>query len=680
MNNISPYDNIPVSGGNPESDNSAGQDQLQYVDVPVENIAPENAGTSPEVTIPDPADHYDTADAAGASSRRDELRAAGAVHQESASPVSSSIQTADTEPESAPAPAPAVTGDLRENTSPASVASGTGPQHGSIPVPPEIPAVSAAARPAAASPADTTVFIPAASLSNDSTTTLKNLDGIREYTLPFEETLLVPDTMPDIGEIMFSEGAFHPDQSSRTAAGNTGTVSGEIVLHTAYSPAETTSSPVDVIRSAVSFRSEIPDIQHDAATGTSAESVCTFDIGPVTAELMNERKFTVKGYVKVRVTVVTAKELPLHNANSDPDLILKNEQFSASELIFEATETTEISQEINLHEDQPEPVKILKESFSIVENHRQITSGKLVINGTILSEILYLGLEDHENTLCCLRNKTDFTQFIMADNDLDSDLIEISFAGDDLKASVETRSQIMITGTVTSSVHGYRTRSIPVISDAYHKKNDIRFDMCSRPLSCIAGTVSGELSSREVVNIDEEKGRPEKLLCATGTITELCGTAGQGRIVLEGSIPVKILALDSDGNPFVIESTVPLRGTLDMPALENSPDTTEIAISASIKDLWFDSINSRQLEINISVSIEIWAIRHCVFHTIENLCISESASSVRTPSIALYVTGPDDTLWDIAKRYRTDTESIAAVNDLDAGQPLSAGTRLLVVR
>ena len=117
-----------------------------------------------------------------------------------------------------------------------------------------------------------------------------------------------------------------------------------------------------------------------------------------------------------------------------------------------------------------------------------------------------------------------------------------------------------------------------------------------------------------------------------------------------------------------------------MPAPENSPDTTEIAISASIKDLWFDSINSRQLEINISVSIEIWAIRHCVFHTIENLCISESASSVRTPSIALYVTGPDDTLWDIAKRYRTDTESIAAVNDLDAGQPLSAGTRLLVVR
>ena len=658
MNNISPYDNIPVSGGNPDPASSAGQDHLHYVDVPVENIASENTDASPEVAMPELPDHYDTAATSG-------------TEQES---TPSPPQDKISHPQETVIPASS-TGPQPE-ASPETPAAGTVIQHS------ETPPVSTTVRPAAASPSDTTVFVPAASLSNDSATTLKTLDAIREYTLPFEETLLVPDTMPDIGEILFSEGAFHPDHSSRTAAGNTGTVSGEIILHTAYSPAETASSPVGVIRSAVSFKSDISDIRHDTAD-TSAASSCTFDIGPVTAELLNERKFTVKGYVKVRVTVITAKELSLHKENSDPDLILKNEQFSASELIFEAAETTEITQEINLHEDQPEPVKILKESFSIVENHRQITSGKLVINGTILSEILCLGLEDNENTLCCLRNKTDFTQFIAADNDLDSDLIDISFAGDDLKASVETKSQIMITGSVTSLVNGYRTRPIPVISDAYHKKNDIRFDICSRPLSCIAGTVSGELSSREVVNIDEEKCRPEKLLCAAGTITELSGTAGRGRIVIEGSIPVKILALDSDDKPFMIESTVPLRGTLDMPALENQPDTsdtTEIAISANIKDLWFDSINSRQLEINISVSIEIWAVAHGIFSTIENLCISESASSARTPSIALYVTGAGDTLWDIAKRYRTDTDSIAQINGLTDGRQPEPGTRLLVVR
>lgn len=664
MNNISPYDNIPVSGGTPDTESPHGQDELQYVDVPVEDIANENteASPAPEIAVPEIAapeipGHHDTDTGPGIIPDP----------QTEPSPVLSTTSQHE--------PSPAAAAVFRHDES--SAADRFEPQEKARPA---AALTSETARPPAASPSETAVFVPAASLTNDPTITLRNLEAIQEYTLPFEDTLLVPDTMPDIGELLFSEGRFRPDHSSVTAAGSTGAVSGEIILHTAYSPAETTSSPVDVIRSAVSFRSDIPDIPHDSATAAPSGSVCTFDIGPVTAELLNERKFAVRGYVKVHVTVITEKELPLHSESSDPDLMLKNGQFSASELIFEATETTEISQEINLHDDQPEPVKILKESFSIVENHRQITSGKLVINGTILSDILYIGLEDHENTLCCLRNRTDFTQFIVADSELDSEMIEISFTGDDLKASVETRSQIMITGSVTSSVHGYRTRSIPVISDAYHRKNDIRFDMCSRPLSCIAGTVSGELSSREVVNIDEENGRPEKLLCASGTITELSGTSSQGRVILDGSIPVKILALDIDDRPFVIESTIPLRGTLDMPVLESSPDTAEIAIRARIKDLWFDSINSRQLEINISVSIEIWAIRHCVFSTIENLCISESASPARIPSTALYVTGSGDTLWDIAKRYRTDISSIAAVNDIDAGQPLSPGTRLLVVR
>ena len=55
---------------------------------------------------------------------------------------------------------------------------------------------------------------------------------------------------------------------------------------------------------------------------------------------------------------------------------------------------TEMAQEINIHEEQPSPVKILKEHANIIENHKQMASGKLVINGTILSEILYLGQED----------------------------------------------------------------------------------------------------------------------------------------------------------------------------------------------------------------------------------------------------------------------------------------------
>ena len=112
----------------------------------------------------------------------------------------------------------------------------------------------------------------------------------------------------------------------------------------------------------------------------------------------------------------------------------------------------------------------------------------------------------------------------------------------------------------------------------------------------------------------KKKAEPEKLLCATGTIH---GTLRHGR---SGTYRTRRQYPGEDPRTRQRRQSVRDRKHRVRSAAlwiclhwKNSPDTTEIAISASIKDLWFDSINSRQLEINISVSIEIWAIRHCVF-------------------------------------------------------------------
>ena len=37
-------------------------------------------------------------------------------------------------------------------------------------------------------------------------------------------------------------------------------------------------------------------------------------------------------------------------------------------------------------------------------------------------------------------------------------------------------------------------------------------------------------------------------------------------------------------------------------------------------------------------------------------------------------------MWDIAKRYKTDTESLVQLNQLDAEKPLTEGTKLLIMK
>ena len=65
---------------------------------------------------------------------------------------------------------------------------------------------------------------------------LRNRRRTWNYTLPFDETLLVPDTMPDMIQILFSEGRVTPSQPGKTHYSSGDTYSGEILLFTVYRP------------------------------------------------------------------------------------------------------------------------------------------------------------------------------------------------------------------------------------------------------------------------------------------------------------------------------------------------------------------------------------------------------------------------------------------------------------
>ena len=142
-------------------------------------------------------------------------------------------------------------------------------------------------------------------------------------------------------------------------------------------------------------------------------------------------------------------------------------------MIFETEEFADIEQEIAVEEGQPQPVRLLKESFTITETHRQISSGKLIINGLLQIQILYLGETTKENQLCCRREKTEFTQFIPLQSQLNSDLIKVDFSDDGLKLAIENQDTFQLEGQVRIRIHGYGSKQIPVASDAYHKEKSI---------------------------------------------------------------------------------------------------------------------------------------------------------------------------------------------------------------
>lgn len=524
-----------------------------------------------------------------------------------------------------------------------------------------------------------------------STLKFKNLCGCYEYILPFEEALLVPDTMADMQKVLFAEGKVSLSHPGKASYDRNDFLAGDITVYTVYRPVPTEPSPaagpaayndcpVDVVKSVITFKT---DKCWDAAEGDSFRTSVV--IKSVSAEIINERKFMVKGELLIRMTAIADCETKVFKNAADHDIVTAGGSITATVLDHETSDVIEISQEITVREGRPSPAKILESVFDIVENHRQITSGKLVINASIHSRILYLGESDSgEKELCFLTNKTDFTQFIVMDDNTDPNLIRLLFNGGDLKLTIENKDKFMLQGNVTTLICSYSNNEINTVQDAYHKKKELYFDMICSPLNFVKETVSGEISAREVIDLSGDDRRPAKLLCGSCCMPSIDTFQEKGRMVIEGSIPVKILALDEENVPMMIEHSVPVRGaiTMSIPSVEAqiSSETPNICIDTTVKEFWFNEINSRQIEINTALTITIWINEEARLCTIENLGFTEEGAVQKKASMAIYVVGHGDTLWDVAKRYKMDEATIASINDLDPDNPLPEGAKLFLAK
>ena len=264
-------------------------------------------------------------------------------------------------------------------------------------------------------------------------------------------------------------------------------------------------------------------------------------------------------------------------------------------------------------------------------------------------------------------------------------MIMIHFTGNDLNMSIENRDKFMLTGNVTSHIQVYGNRTIDMVTDAYHKKNELVYDTETQPLNSIVGTISGELSSREVIDLSNDDHQmmseinPKTLLCGSCRISELDSHFENDRIIIDGALPISILAMDENGTAFTIDKKVPLRGSLSM-SLPASTSHPKLHIDAALKNFWFSKINNRQIEVNVTLAVTVWAFHEEEFCTLENLGFAEEVQSARRGSLAIYVAGDGETLWDVAKKYRTDAASLAAANGLGEDEVLAGGSKLFISR
>ena len=149
---------------------------------------------------------------------------------------------------------------------------------------------------------------------------------------------------------------------------------------------------------------------------------------------------------------------------------------------------------------------------------------------------------------------------------------------------------------------------------------------------------------------------------------------------MEGIVLVRVLyIITDDAMPFYsMEEAIPFSHLIEAAGIGRD---CVYHLRTDLEQLSTNMADSSQLEVKAVINLNALVLRQQREQVISE--ITETALDRKKiqelPGIVCYVVQPEDTLWDVAKRFYTSLEEIRELNGLE-GENLTPGEPLLVVK
>lgn len=528
------------------------------------------------------------------------------------------------------------------------------------------------------------VFIPITQGAIYSPVQVTNITELPKAVITVEEDILVPDTRPDLQEILMIDGKVRlANREVEPLAKNEEYInlSGDIELQVLYLPEK-----ADLCGSIISIGSRVPfkDQWHIALQpGTS---LClTGRIEKIEHMVINERKFRVKLTVAVEAKAYADSKVDIFEGLADEEIQARKEKVEMTNVALRKKDTIAICEALERKESDESLQNILRQDICVVENYKQVTGEKAVINGFIYVNLLYTtevgGEAQGGMRIEHRQDRVEFTQFIPLSQSGEISGSGISLDGSDLKVKLtqnEAGEEVFqLEGEITTYLELYCNIEKEIIIDAYHQERDFLCDFEEIEGKTMVGSVMGEASLREILSIESEYGEVERILYTAGEILHGESRTEGGKIVTEGVLLGKLICQSSgeDGRIFALCQEIPFRCVIATTQM-NGGET--IFQKIYLKDLWAEKINSKQLELSGSVLVTADIMHSAAFKVLKNPAFEEVEGGRRLCPMLVYIVKSGDDLWGIAKKFKTTVDGIRQMNQIE--EEPEVGQKLLILK
>ena len=225
--------------------------------------------------------------------------------------------------------------------------------------------------------------------------------------------------------------------------------------------------------------------------------------------------------------------------------------------------------------------------------------------------------------------------------------------------------ELSVDAVIELDVRLYEEQELELLQDLYATNREIVPETADAVFDRILTRNFGKCKVAEKVNLETD---PRVLqICHSGGSVKLDGVESREEILaLDGVLEVKLLYLtDDDARPVqAVTRLVPFHYEAEVPGIREDSS-------------WYLG----QAELRGVIAFDLLVLQPEPGQVIRQVQVlpADTEKMKAMPGIVGYFVQPQDSLWDVAKRFHTTEESILASNELPGGE-IKAGDCLILVK
>ena len=492
-------------------------------------------------------------------------------------------------------------------------------------------------------------------------------------TTILKDEYLIPDTHPDVQEILMVEAK--PLIVNKEVMGDKVMLEGRIEYNIIYIPREDNMAlnSVKYIEKFTNYL-DLREEEHKAI----CEVECKTE--HIEAMVMNERKIRIEGIMKLDFELYKGVEFEFVTDIQGAEGVQVKKDIEPVSRLAASKKVELISKSmIRVGMDKPQVLKILTCSMLLHKKEIKISEDKVNMSCYCNINILYLGSETkdvlslvddvyiskEEEVVGISSNMIPYVSYEIENSD-------ITLEEDDL-------GEIRIINTeflVKAKLKVFSKEDINIVKDAYSTKFPIEINKDGNEVGIIHGIQESETVVKDNIYIKEGDLKPEQIVVVVANINVTDKNISDNRLTIEGIINTKILyRTSSEEKGFgQVEGDIPFVIGIDMVGMNSK---MKAIVKCNLESL--DSIiEANTIGIKATINAKAKVSYEINKDFISEIIEGEGEVEEQKSSISIYIVGKEDSIWDLAKKFKTTVDELIKINGVDEIDGIEEGSRLII--